>query len=473
MDPIFGLHLQLDRQGPELLRLQLHRQLSQAIFEQRLKAGTLLPPSRELARQLGVSRNTVLQVYERLASEGLLQSKVGSGTQVCDIKGRFPSNAAPPDAGRWIRPLWKGMTPFDAQRVEPVRFDFALGRADVHSFPFDSWRRCVSRALRRFETQGLVTDRAGYPPLRELIASFVSQSRAVSCTAEGVLVCSGAQQAFNLIASCLVEPGRTLVAVEAPCYPMARRAFEAAGARIVEVPVDEEGLVVEALPAGVDLVYVTPSHQFPTTVAMSASRRLALLELARERDFLVVEDDYDAEFQLGGQPIDALQTLDRDGRVLYVGTFSKCMFGDLRLGFLIAPDWLLPSLVLARQVADMQGAIVTQVALADFIRQGALRRHVRAMRRHYQAKHDAVCAALAGSAHLKPVPLLAGVHMALAAKGKLDLRALAARAQQAGINLCHSSLFGDGADLLLLGLGPIALEQIPPAMAALEALASQ
>ncbi|WP_341503330.1 PLP-dependent aminotransferase family protein [Gallaecimonas sp. GXIMD4217] len=472
MDPVFGLNLHLDRQGPEPLRVQLQRQLSQAIFEGRLKAGTLLPSSRQLAARLGVSRNTVMQVYEQLASEGLLRTKPGSGTQVNDLA--LPPSQEPgrPEAGHWLKGLWSGL-PLFAPPAAPLRYDFALGAADLSRFPFDHWRRCQARALRQFETQGLEMDWAGYPPLRTLIASFVSQSRAVSCTPGQVLVCSGAQQGFSLIGGCLIEPGRTLVAMESPGYPMARRAFLAAGARVVEVPVDDQGLVVEALPEGVDLVYVTPSHQFPTTVAMSASRRLALLQKARQQDFLIIEDDYDAEFQLSGQPIDALQTLDKDGRVLYVGTFSKCMFGDLRLGFLIVPDWLVQPLVLARQAADLHSPLVAQAALADFIRQGALRRHIRAMNRLYRAKHQAVCRALADCPWLAPVPLLAGVHMALLAEPGLDLDALVARARQAGVNVSHSGPFGlaQGARPrhLLLGLGPIALEDIDEAMALLKA----
>ncbi|EKE77155.1 PLP-dependent aminotransferase family protein [Gallaecimonas xiamenensis] len=476
MDPIFGLQLRVDRQGQEPLRVQLQRQLSHAIFEGRLKAGTLLPPSRQLAALLGVSRNTVMQVYEQLASEGLLLSKPGSGTEVRDLA--LPASQEPgrPDAGRWLKGLWHDLTLF-APPERALPYDFALGAADLSLFPFDHWRRCQVRALRQFETQGLDMDWAGYPPLRALIASFVSQSRAVSCNPGQVLVCSGAQQGFSLIGSALIEPGKTLVAMESPGYPMARRAFLAAGARVVEVPVDAEGLMVDALPGGVDLVYVTPSHQFPTTVAMSASRRLALLQQARARDFLIIEDDYDAEFQLGGQPIDALQTLDKDGRVLYVGTFSKCMFGDLRLGFVIVPDWLVQPLVLARQAADLHSPLVAQAALAEFIRQGALRRHVRAMGKQYRAKHQEVCQALAGCPWLVPVPLLAGVHMALLADEALDLEALVIRARALGVNVSHSGPFGLAAGTrprhLLLGLGPIALEDIAPAMARLNAAVAE
>ncbi|ROQ23377.1 PLP-dependent aminotransferase family protein [Gallaecimonas pentaromativorans] len=467
MEPIFGLHLQLDRQLAEPLAVQLYRQLSRAIVEQRLQAGTWLPASRQLAQHLGVARNTVVQVYERLASEGLVASQAGSGTRVCQLHRPAPSAAARPDAKRWVRPLWQQRQLFAMPEMAELRFDFGLGLADTRHFPAALWRRYMNRALRQQESQPQPLHWQGYPPLRELIGRFVSQSRAVSCAGRQVLVCNGAQQAFSLIGAALVTPGVTTVAVESPGYPMARQAFEAAGAHIVEVPVDQDGLVVDAIPEGVDLVYVTPSHQFPTTVVMSQQRRLALLALAKARDLLVIEDDYDSEFLLAGQPIDALQTLDQDGRVLYVGSFSKCMFHDLRLGYLIVPDWAAGALVLARQSADLVGAMTVQLALADFIRQGDLRRHIRTMRQHYRAKYLAIGEALAGTV-LRPVPMLTGVHMALEASDGRPLAEVAKRAQQAGINLCHSSLFGKEGNLLLLGLGPIALEAIPAAMAALK-----
>ena len=269
---------------------------------------------------------------------------------------------------------------------------------------------------------------------------------------------SGARQAFDLLARLLVVPGRTVVAVEDPGYPTAAAAMAAVGAEVVPVPVDSEGLCVDALPLDARIVYVTPSHQYPTGVAMSMARRRSLLDFARERDALVIEDDYDGEFRYGARPLDALQTLDREGRVVYVGTFSKSLFPSLRVGYVVAPEWLRDAFAAAKESADTCGNAQVQDALADFILEGHLARHVRRMRRAYADRRAALFDMLDGplSRWFEAIPSEAGIHVAARfvdaeradallprvrehAAGAMPLRALSQRA-----DALHGVAFGIG-----------------------------
>jgi GntR family transcriptional regulator/MocR family aminotransferase len=292
---------------------------------------------------------------------------------------------------------------------------FRLGVPDHRQVAFDVWRRLLARAFhpRHGGAFGYQPPH-GRPRLREAIAGHVSFARAVACRAQDVVVTSGARQAFDLLARLLVVPGETTVAVEDPGYPTVRGTMSDAGARVVAVPVDEEGLRVGLLPADTHIVYVTPSHQYPTGVAMSLARRRALLDFAREHDALVIEDDYDGEFRYGARPLDALQTLDRDGRVVYVGTFSKSLFPSLRIGYVVAPAWLRDALAAVKEHADTCGNAQLEDALADFILEGHLARHVRRMRRVYAGRRAALMDMLHGplSRWLAAIPSEAGIHVA-------------------------------------------------------------
>jgi GntR family transcriptional regulator/MocR family aminotransferase len=315
------------RKSRERLRA-LHRQLRTAIVEGRLQPGLRLPPTRMLAAEYGVSRNTAVAAYDLLLSEGYLTSRRGAGTYVADVLPKPPARrtapAAKSGADRRLNALWlQPAMPFDAERVA-TRFHFNVGVPDISRFPVDVWRRLSARALRRLPKVSADYDSPhGRPALRAAIARHVSFARAVACDPDDVTVTAGAQQAFDLLARILVVPKRTVVALENPGYPPLRAAFAAAGARIAAVPVDEQGLIVERLPAQAKIVCVTPSHQFPLGAVMSASRRAALLEFAQRQGAVVIEDDYDAEFRFSDRPLDALQTLDRSESVFYVGTFSK------------------------------------------------------------------------------------------------------------------------------------------------------
>jgi GntR family transcriptional regulator/MocR family aminotransferase len=252
------------------------------------------------------------------------------------------------------------------------------------------------------------------PELRDAIARHVAFARAVACSGDDIVVTSGAQQAFDLLARTLVTPGRTRVAIEEPGYPPMRAAFAAAGAQLMPVAVDDHGLCVEQLPPEVRIICVTPSHQSPTGVALSLQRRMALLDFARRRGAVVVEDDYDGEFRFGGRPLDALQTLDRDANVFYVGTFSKSMYPSLRQGFVVAPAWARHALVAVKQCTDAHCDSIMQSALAAFIREGHLARHVRRMQAVYAARRRALLDGLQRDlgAWLQPIPSEAGLHLA-------------------------------------------------------------
>ncbi|MFP2900474.1 PLP-dependent aminotransferase family protein, partial [Corallococcus sp. 4LFB] len=303
--------------------------------------------------------------------------------------------------------------------------------------------------------------------LREAVARHVGLARGVRADAEDVLVTNGAQQALDLVGRVLIEPG-DCVAMEEPGYPPARQVFQSLGARVVPVPVDAEGLDVAALPEAARLVYVTPSHQFPLGMPMSPARRVALLEWAKRRDVVVIEDDYDSEFRFGGRPLETLHGMDRSGRVLYVGSFSKVMVPMLRMGFLVAPPSLQRELRWARRVMDWHSPVPEQAALARFIDSGLLARHIRKMRREYEARHERVAEGL--SRHcgdwLQVVPSVAGLHLsATFRRGGLALeRETVARARAAGVGLITLSRYFAGPRAragLVLGYGGIPAARVP------------
>ncbi|WP_460346466.1 MocR-like pyridoxine biosynthesis transcription factor PdxR [Actinoallomurus acanthiterrae] len=418
MDP----HISLD--GPGDLASRIYRGLLETILDGRLRPGERVPPTRDLARRLQVSRNTVCVAYERLTAEGFLAARVGAGTFVAagQAPGTRPRSAPSGGAVR-PRPPWDALTPAPHATGPPAAYDFGVGRPDGDLFPLAAWRRLLAGELRASAVRAAgYGDPAGHAGLRAAIARYIGVSRSVRADADDVLVTHGAQQALDLIARVLLNPGDR-VAVEEPGYPPARRVFAAAGARVTGVPVDEEGIDVTALPADARLVYVTPSHQFPLGTPMSAGRRTALLAWAARHGAVIVEDDYDSEFRFSARPLQPLQSLDRTGRVVYVGTFSKTLSPMLRAGFLIAPAALRPALRAARQLADSYGDPAAQAALARLIDSGELARHVHKAARIYAARRERLATALAEdfADRLTVVPSTAGLH--LCARLRPDVRA--------------------------------------------------
>ncbi len=423
---------------------EIYRQLRAAIIAGRLRAGDRLPPTRELARRLSVSRGTVAVAYDRLSGEGFVTSRVGAGTFVSGRVARGEPVAHAPGGVLRPRPIWEHI-PVSAAFASPARYEFRTGLADASRFPFQTWRRLVARELRASAVgRGEYGDPAGHPALRAAIAAHVGVSRGVPVTARQVTVTSGTQQAFDLIARVLLMPGER-VAVEDPGYAPPRRLFDSLGLDVTGVPVDEHGLVIDALPADVRLVYVTPSHQYPLGTVMSLPRRIALLEWADRHDAAIIEDDYDSEFRYGGRPIEPLCTLDASGRVIYVGSFSKTMLPTLRLGFIIAPSTLSGALRAAKYVTDWHTPLPTQAALAHFINEGHLARHIRKMRAIYRRRHDKIAQALAGqfARHLVSIPSAAGLHISATARtaSAEEMEDVAERALAAGVAVQPLSMF--------------------------------
>ncbi len=472
------MHVTLGARGDRSARI--YRQLRAGILDGRLRAGERLPPTRDLASQLAVSRNTVATAYELLTAEGFVIARVGAGTYVAADRPEPPVGVGdattlaggPTTRSAMPRPRagWEALIATSRPAATPVgpppRFDFRVGAPDARLFPLAAWRRMVGRALEpALIGTGAYGDPAGDPALRAALARHVGVSRAVRARPEDIVVTSGAQQALDLAGRVLIEPGGC-VAVEEPGYPPARRLFTALGAQVELVPVDADGLRVDALPDAARLVYVTPSHQFPLGVTMSMARRTALLAWAERHDAVVIEDDYDSEFRFGARPLEPLQALDRGGRVLYVGSFSKTLLPALRLGFLVAPPSLGDALRAAKGLADWHGDLPTQVAMAGFIDEGLLARHLRRARRAYQDRHERLVAAMDRElgAWLEVIPSHAGLHVCarLRAAGVVDVDGVVDRARAHGVAVERLDAYcaGEPQPGLVVGYGSIPIGAI-------------
>ena len=447
----------------------------QAIVEGRLADGLRLPASRVLAQELGVSRNTVINVYDRLMTEGYTAPRHGHRFYVTHAVEK--SRPRSPGIGeqhyaRHVAARWQGIEKTELS-TNGVVFDLLPGVPDTSVFPGDVWRRLCARAARshRFGDRAYA-ETQGREGLRRAIASHLSLSRAVSCDANEIVVTSGTQQAIDLLCRFLVTPGETTVAVEEPGYGFARRAFQMAGARIVPVPVDAEGLMVACLPEKVDLIFVAPSHQFPMGQIMSPERRRELIAYAAATGALILEDDYQAEFPVEGKPADALQSLDQHETVFYIGTFSKCMFPELRLGFILAPRWALPPLLAAKQLSQHENPRLEQDALAAFIAEGHLARHIRKMREVYRIKRAAITEAL--RRHCAPWIMSINpdgvAYIAVRLRDDMDAIDVASLCRSKGLRIMPlSSHRNADANGFVIGLGRIALVQVDAAIACLAA----
>ena len=461
---VLDLHVTLDDR--RRVGEQVYRQIRDAILGGRLRAREVLPSTRELSRRLKVSRNTVLLAFERLRGEGFIESRAGAATYVREgIQTR--SQAGPPPSPLTALPLWNDVPvprDFSALRTE---FDFRPGIPDVSRFPFASWR---ARMARQFYASTIGTgahiDPAGHAGLRAAIARHIGVSRAVRARGDDVIVTNGSQQAVDLIARVLLKPGDA-VAVEDPCYPMVRHAFESHRCRVIGVPVDADGLVVDAIPRRTRVVYVTPSHQYPLGMPMTMERRQSLLEWAQRADAAIVEDDYDSEFRYGGRPLESLQSLDGSGRVLYIGSFSKVMLPTLRLGFVVAPASLHTALRKAKAVMDWHTAAPAQAAAAQFIDDGLLAQHVRRMRGVYAERHELIREILAQefAGRLTAVPSASGLHLAafLSGRGAARDHPICERASALGVSvfpLSYHYVSTRPRAGLLFGYGAISLDDI-------------
>ncbi|MGZ0717095.1 MocR-like pyridoxine biosynthesis transcription factor PdxR [Pseudomonas palleroniana] len=464
------LHLVIN--GRKDLAAQLYQQLREAIAAGRLSAGAQLPPSRLLAEQLGVSRKTVSDTYATLTYEGLLVGKIGRGT--------FVNAWAPqPDRLQTAADLacaanldkWAALpSPMHHPTPEKtLRYEFLGGATTRNQFPQDEWRRCTQDALRRVAlNSGFYSQPEGLPVLREAIAGHIAFSRGVKCHANDIVVTNGAQQALDLIARVVVEPG-TLVAMEDPGYSPARQLFMAMGARVADVPVDAQGIQVDQIPDDTRLIYVTPSHQFPLGMPMSLARREALLARALALGAIIIEDDYDSDFRYEGRPANSLQSMDTRGLVAYVGTFSKSLLPQLRLGYAVLPPAIHGAVLKAKQLTDQHSSTLPQWALAKFISEGCLLKHIRRCHSVYAGRRERILQRLAGdlSPWFEAVPSVIGFHMAALCKAPLDIAKLIRLAREADVGLYPLDVFFHSAPVrqgLTIGFGAIELLDIDPAL---------
>jgi len=494
------MHLDRSVSGDGLTR-QIYTQLRAAILDGRLRAGDRLPPSRDLARDLGVARLTVATAYEWLGAEGYVYGRVGAGTFVAAVfaEPALPVTASAPrphhalpvrsdpasaiqeppvPLSSWARriatiPL-AGISPAESAAC---MWDMrpSVGAADA--FPWARWRRTVgwpdplagdappaSAVLSAATASSYWDALLGPLETREAIAAWLRRSRAVRCVSEQILVAGSVQQMLALLARLLIEPGQQLL-VEDPSYVGFHAAFLAEGAVLAGMPVDEHGLRVEALPAherGMDgaaprLAIVTPSHQYPTGVTLTLERRVALLEWARRAGVVLVEDDYDGDLRLEGQPLEALRGLDDRDEVIYLGTFAKALYPAVRLGFAVLPHWLIEPVARARAASDRHPAWRDAMAVARFIEAGELERHLARMRRLYRGRRDALTTAL--REHLDDLitigPADAGIHLLARLPDGVDDVALVDVAQRHSIACMPLSPHYQGSARpgLLLGFG--------------------
>jgi GntR family transcriptional regulator/MocR family aminotransferase len=433
----------LDRKD---LSREIYRQLRRAILDGRLRPGDLLPPTRELAQRLSVARTTVTVAYDRLSGEGFVVSRVGAGTFVTEHAAPITRESGRRRADGALRPraVWNEI-PLATAFARRAQFDFRTGLPDASLFPHDRWRRLVSSALQSEAVQtGAYGDPAGHRPLRDTIARHLGIARGMEITGDDVTIVNGTQQGLDVVVRTLIAPGDT-VAVEDPGYPLVRRLLKSLGARVRSVAVDQEGLIVDALPRGARLVYVTPSHQYPLGVSMTLPRRRALLEWAERNHAAIIEDDYDSEFRFRERPIEPLQTLDTSGRVIYIGSFSKTMLPTLRLGFVVTPPSLRAAVHRAKQVTDWHTPMPLQIALAHFIENGEFARHIRKMRDVYRVRHEIVTEVLSRKFGdlVQLVPSIAGLHVAALARTAPaeTICAVARKASEAGVEIQEMSRF--------------------------------
>ena len=388
--------------GREPLFRQVYRGLRQGILSGLLRPGDRLPSTRDLAEQLRISRTVILLAFDQLLAEGFATASMGSGTYVSEgLASNTVSGKGRParlKLARYGKSVAGSIATVDTPQLPPAapRYNFVYGRSDLATFPFESWRRLLTREARKASVRQFDYGSAlGNRDLRAAICDHLRRSRAAVCDPSQILIVNGSQQALDLIVRVLVEPGGS-VAIENPHYDGARETFRAAGARLRPVPVDRDGLNPAFLPNDARLAFVTPSHQFPTGAILPLERRLALLHWARRRNAVIIEDDYDGEFRYDGRPLESLQGLDREGRVVYIGTFSRTVFPALRIGYLVAPESLLPALTAAKWLSDLHSATLEQQVLAEFISSGMYERHLRQLRRRNSARRAALLGAIRG-----------------------------------------------------------------------------
>jgi GntR family transcriptional regulator/MocR family aminotransferase len=459
---------------------QLYDWFRRAIIDGQMRPGQRVPSTRGLAAELKISRIPVLNAYEQLLAEGYFETFVGAGTCVARS---IPDEALSPlgviarkghqeivekRGPRRMSRRGVALTHMPAQSWLDNLGAFRVSLPAVDHFPIGVWSKLVARHSRR-PPRGIMAygDAMGYLPFREAIAEYLGAVRGVRCDSSQILVTTGSQQALQISAQVLLDP-KDRVCMEEPGYPGARQAFMTVGAQLIPVPVDDEGInVAELIRRGRDAraVYVTPSHQYPMGMTMGATRRMLLLNWAVRFGVWIIEDDYDSEYRFGSRPIASLQGLDTDGRVIYVGTFSKVMFPALRLGYVVVPKDLIPAFSAARDAADIFSSTLYQAVLTDFIREGHFARHIRRMRMLYMERRRALVNAIQIQMGdmAEVIGAEAGMHLVVLLPRGTDDVAVSRKAAQRGISamplsVCYSKAPTRGG--LILGYGGANAHQI-------------
>jgi GntR family transcriptional regulator / MocR family aminotransferase len=471
--------IRVDRRAREPLHRQVYNAFRSAIVERALRPNERVSSTRTLAAELGISRIPVLNAYAQLLAEGYFESRRGAGTSVSSM---LPDQVAPPPRsaalpGMMPRPISRLCAPLPSmQTVLPWlggrRGAFSIGQPALDQFPIKIWSRLVVRQCRNQRLASMhYSDPMGTTDLREAIASYLRTARGVRCEAEQVMIVSGSQQAVEITTRVLLDRG-SRVWMEEPGYRFARNVFALNGCKVVPVPVDAEGLNVAV---GINrcrtarAALVTPSHQFPLGVTMSASRRLQLLEWSYRAGSWIIEDDYDSEFRYESLPIASLQGLDRGSRVVYIGTFSKVLFPSLRLGYIVIPPDLVDRFLAVRVTVDISPPTFFQSVLADFMREGHFSRHIRRMRLLYRDRRSALLDSLEKDLGV-PVDVKgeeAGLHLSVTLPRGFRDHEIAERALQerlwlaplSGSYLKHPSPQG-----LILGFSNTSTAEIPGAV---------
>jgi len=474
----------IDRRAQMPLYRQIYDAFRTRIVHRELRPGQLVPSTRQLARELRVSRLPVLNAYAQLLAEGYFESRVGAGTFIASslpgdadprsrktsatqATGLRPVSARVSTLPQYVRPSWAaGLGPF------------RVGQPELGQFPLEVWSKLVARHSRNMKLSELQYGNAmGFEALREAVAVYLRTSRAVLCEADQIMIVSGSQQGLDITTRVLLDPG-VPVWVEEPGYWLVHHVLKAAGCRAVPVPVDEEGLDVSAgikLCPNARAAFVAPSHQYPLGVTMSATRRFQLLAWAQQAGAWIIEDDYDSEYRYESPPISSLQGLDTNSRVIYIGTFSKVLFPSLRLGYVVIPPDLVDRFAVVRQSMDLCPPHADQAVLTEFIREGHFARHIRKMRQIYGERRRVLveeierqlrssCTVVGGEA---------GIHLTILLDGRVRDSEIAAKAAERKLGLFALSLsyVGDAPRQgFVLGFGNTQVSEIPGAVCLLKKL---
>ncbi len=470
----------VDRQARKPLYRQIYDAYRAAIVSGNLRPGQRVPSTRGLAAELGVSRFPVLNAYAQLLAEGYFESRVGAGTVVCSLlPGQLtagePSGARPAATCSGPRRVGRRCSIPSSVATSPWLLGsgaFGVGQVAFDQFSLRLWSNLVARLCRKMDAESFrYGNQMGSKALRATIATYLRTARSLRCEAEQIMIVSGSQQALEISARVLLDPG-SRVWVEEPGYRLARDVLALAGCHLVPVPVDPEGLDVNA---GIKLcrkaraAVVTPSHQFPLGVTMSAPRRFQLLEWAQHTGSWIIEDDYDSEYRYESQPIASLQGLDANARVIYIGTFSKVLFPSLRLGYIVIPTDLVDRFLAIRRAMDLGPPRFYQEVLAAFIREGHFARHIRKMRGIYRERRTALVDSIGKElgSRIEVLGREAGMHLTVTLpSGSHDLE-IAERAARQKLWLWPLSPFYMGKASrpgFILGFGSATVPEIAPAV---------